>query len=103
MQKSANLNIRMNPEVKEEAENILKELGITPSNAIDMFYRQIIITKGLPFELRLPEDHPLNIENISENKLNELLEAGIKSLNEGRYHSAEEVLARIREAGNTYE
>ena len=42
------------PELKEQAETILQELGIPLSVAYKMFYRQIILYRGLPFELRLP-------------------------------------------------
>ena len=42
--KSANLYARIEPEVKEQAERILSTLGIPASNAINMFYKQIILT-----------------------------------------------------------
>ncbi len=45
---------RLTPEIKEEAEAILKELGISISTAYEMFYRQIISHQGIPFDLRLP-------------------------------------------------
>ena len=48
--KSANLYARIEPEVKEKAESILSTLGIPASNAINMFYKQIILQRGLPFE-----------------------------------------------------
>lgn len=51
--KSANLCIRIEPEVKEKAEAILFELGIPASSAINMFYKQIIIQNGLPFDVKL--------------------------------------------------
>ena len=51
MAKSANLYARIEPEVKEQAELILSELGIPASNAINMFYKQIILQRGLPFEV----------------------------------------------------
>lgn len=47
--KSANLYARIEPEVKEQAESILSALGIPASNAINMFYKQIILQRGLPF------------------------------------------------------
>ena len=53
--KSANLYVRIEPDVKEQAEEILSALGITASNAINMFYKQIILQKGLPFEVKLDE------------------------------------------------
>ena len=43
MAKSANVSVRIEPEIKEEAENILEALGIPVSNAINMFYKQIIL------------------------------------------------------------
>lgn len=60
MAKSANLYARIEPEVKEQAEIILGELGIPASNAINMFYKQIILQRGLPFDVKLPQ-HPLDL------------------------------------------
>ena len=54
--KSANLYARIEPDVKEQAEGILAALGIPASNAINMFYKQIILQRGLPFELMSPEN-----------------------------------------------
>ena len=54
MAKSANLYARIEPEVKEQAEAILSALGIPASNAITMFYKQVILQRGLPFEVKLP-------------------------------------------------
>lgn len=47
---------RLTPEVKEKAEAILRELGISISSAYEMFYRQIIAHRGLPFDPRLPNE-----------------------------------------------
>lgn len=51
--KSSNINVRVYEDVKEKAENILNELGISHTTAIEMYYRQIIQHKGLPFEVTL--------------------------------------------------
>ncbi len=51
--KSANLYARIEPDVKEKAESILATLGIPASNAINMFYKQIILNRGLPLEVRI--------------------------------------------------
>ena len=45
--KSANLYARIEPDVKEQAEGILATLGIPASNAINMFYKQIILNLSL--------------------------------------------------------
>jgi len=54
MAKTAMTHARLTPEIKEQAEAILKELGISISAAYEMFYRQIIANHGLPFEMRIP-------------------------------------------------
>ena len=54
MGKTAMTHARLTPEVKEKAEAILKELGISISTAYEMFYRQIIAHQGLPFDVRIP-------------------------------------------------
>lgn len=83
MAKSANLYARIEPEVKEQAENILSALGIPASNAITMFYKQIILQRGLPFEVKLPE-HPLDISRIPEEQLHTELEKGYVDMLAGR-------------------
>lgn len=97
MSKSANLNIMMQPEIKEEAEKILNKLGIPAFNAIDMFYRQIILNKGLPFEVRLPETQLIDISEISREELNNMLKKGLKDLKEGKYTDVDKAFKSIYE------
>lgn len=52
MTKSATARARLEPEVKEEAERILAECGLSASQGIGMFYRQVILHKGLPFPVQ---------------------------------------------------
>ena len=54
MAKTAMTHARLTPEVKKQAENILKGLGIPISTAYEMFYRQIIAHGGIQFELSIP-------------------------------------------------
>jgi DNA-damage-inducible protein J len=56
MAKTAMTHARLTPEIKNKAEAILKELGISISAAYEMFYRQIIAHQGIPFDLRLPNN-----------------------------------------------
>jgi len=60
MPKTATTHVRLTPEIKEQAENILKELGISILAAHELFYRQIIAHQGIPFELRVikKRNHP---------------------------------------------
>ena len=49
---------RIDNGLKENAESILSQLGISPSSAIQMFYSQIVLTNGLPLNLRLLSERP---------------------------------------------
>lgn len=94
--KSANLYARIEPDVKEKAESILAALGIPASNAINIFYKQIILQKGLPFEVKMPPAKPVNINTLSETEFNEELEKGYADMQAGRTKNAKEAFADIR-------
>ena len=74
--KSANVYARIEPDVKEQAEGILAALGIPASNAINMFYKQIILQRGLPFEVKMPSARPVDVSALSEAQMNAELEKG---------------------------
>ena len=52
--KTAMIHARIEPQMKQKAESILKKLGITPTEAIRIFYNQISLRKGLPFSVEVP-------------------------------------------------
>ena len=54
MSKTVQIRARTDAETKEGAEKILEELGVSASAAINMFYRQIILRRGLPFPVESP-------------------------------------------------
>ena len=94
--KSANLYARIEPDVKEKAESILAALGIPASSAINMFYKQIILQRGLPFEVKLPSAKPVDISTLSETVFNEELEKGYADMQAGRTKNAKKAFADIR-------
>ena len=94
--KSANLYARVEPDVKERAEEILAALGIPASNAINMFYRQVILQQGLPFDVKIPRRHALDVSRLSEEALNRELEKGYADIEAGRTRPAREVFAELR-------
>ena len=51
---SALVQARLRPELKQEAERLLAEIGLNPSEAIRVFYTQITIQGGIPFEMKVP-------------------------------------------------
>lgn len=54
MNKSAVIHARIEPRTKQKAENVLRDLGLSPTEAIRLFYRQICLRSGLPFPVALP-------------------------------------------------
>lgn len=94
--KSANLYARIEPDVKEQAESILSALGIPASNAINMFYKQIILNRGLPFEVKLPQIGSGNVAEMTEVELNTELEKGYADMIDGRTKPVRQAFADIR-------
>ncbi len=94
--KTSNLYARIEPEVKEEAESILAALGIPASNAINMFYKQIILNRGIPFEVKIPPARPVNVAKLSETELDAELEKGYADMEAGRIKSVRQAFADIR-------
>ena len=94
--KSANLYARIEPDVKEKAESILSALGIPASNAINMFYKQIILQRGLPFDVKIPSSRPVDMSALSETELNAELEKGYADMVAGRTKPARQAFADIR-------
>ena len=93
--KTANLYARIEPEVKEKAESILSTLGIPASNAINMFYKQIILNRGLPFEVKIPSKTMVNMDELTSEELNTEIEKGYMDMVEGRMRSAKQVFSDI--------
>jgi DNA-damage-inducible protein J len=56
MHKSAFVRARVNPELKQMAEDVLEELGITPTQAVTMLYKRIIRDHEWPLELKIPNE-----------------------------------------------
>lgn len=96
MAKSANLYARIEPDLKEQAESILAALGIPASNAITMFYKQIVLQRGMPFEMKLPAARPLDVSTMTDEQLNAELEKGFADIAAGRTRPAKQVFDDIR-------
>jgi len=73
MNKSAMIRARVEPDLKEEVESIFKELGLTTTEAINIFYHQVRVKKGIPFELSIPNEITLKTtqKTDKEEELNE--------------------------------
>lgn len=97
MVKTANLYARIEPELKREAESILGGLGVPVSNAINMFYRQIVIHHGLPFPARSPSGSLADAGALADGQLDAEIAKGFRDISDGRKRplkDAAAVLAR---------
>ena len=66
--KTASVNVRIQENIKEEAEKILSQIGLSRAVAIDLFYRQIIMNNGIPFSLTVPNQQVPIRDTMSEEK-----------------------------------
>ena len=70
MLKSAMLRARIEPTLKEEVDSILRKLGLSTSEAINLFYKQIKLRKGLPFQVVIPNELTKKTMKDTDNNLN---------------------------------
>lgn len=96
MANTSTVYVRIDTNLKDSAERILSQLGISPSSAIQMLYSQIVLTKGIPFDLHLPSAKPLAIGAMTKEQLDAELQKGVDSIKAGRVYSADEVDAALK-------
>ena len=94
--RTANIYTRVDPETKEQAEAILNQLGIPMSNAIGMFLKQVILHRGIPFEMKLPATKPVAIGDMTKEQIDMELQKGMDDIAAGRVVSADEAEAEMR-------
>lgn len=96
MARTSNIFARIEPEIKEQAEKVLAQLGIPMSNAIGIFLRQVVLQRGMPFEMKLPQNTPLSVGTLSEDQFNAEIEKGLADLATGKVISADRVTERMQ-------
>lgn len=99
MEKTMTLNLRVNPAVKQQAEDVLKQLGIPMATAVDMFLRQVSLTGGIPFSVSLPKvPVAINADAMTTQQLRAALNVGYEDMKAGRTEDAAAAFAKSREA-----
>ena len=93
--KSANVLARVEPEVKEQAESILSKLGVPASVVINMLYKQIIMTKSIPFSLSLPNE-PLARDSMTDTEFDSMMETGLSQAKFDNSRPVTDVIADLR-------
>lgn len=83
MANTATVQARIDPVLKEKVERIFAELEMTSSDAIKLFYKQVELNGGLPFELKVPP------QVLAEQRLMSALDEGVRSAEEQGWVSFE--------------
>lgn len=93
--KTANVLARVEPDVKEQAEDILGQLGIPASVVINMLYKQIILTRGIPFSLTLNRE-PMALDEMSKDTFNAMMKTGLSQAKAGESRPIGDTIADIK-------
>ena len=92
--KTASVHVRIKEDTKKQAEAILEGLGISRSVAIEMFYRQIILNRGIPFELVI-STAPKSREELTKEEFDKMMNLTIKQVEKGQTTPVEEVFEEL--------
>ncbi len=93
--KTATVLARIEPDVKEEAEKILSQLGISSSVVINALYKKIIRTRGIPFSFDLSTT-PVTREEMTEREFSQMMEIGLSQAKNNESRPARDVISDIR-------
>ena len=97
MAKTATILTRTEPEVKEKADKIFARLGLTTSGAINIFLHQTVEEQGMPFRAQLAGPDIPNMDELSREEINALINEGLDDIKAGRVRPAEQVFAELEE------
>ena len=73
MSKTAVISARIDPELKRSAEDVFRDLGLTATQAITLFYKQVELERGLPFAVRVPND--VTVDALEQARMRQGLES----------------------------
>ena len=93
--KTANVMARVEPSVKEQAEEIMEMLGIPVSVVINTLYKQIIMTRSIPFSLSVPPV-PVARDEMDEAAFHAMMECGLSEARADKSRAASDVFADLK-------
>ncbi len=91
MARTSSIYARVEPQIKDQAEEVLERLGIPMSNAIDCFLRQVVYQQRIPFEIKLPRNLPVMAAFLTDDELHSELERGLEDVQIANLKSADSV------------
>ncbi len=98
VKKTTTLNLRVNPDVKRRAEEVLSHLGMSMSTAIDIYLKQISITGGIPFAVTLPKvPYTINADLMTVGEIRAKLRDGYADIEKGNVQDVSVAFKEFRE------
>ncbi|MBQ3077822.1 MAG: type II toxin-antitoxin system RelB/DinJ family antitoxin [Clostridia bacterium] len=95
MPRTASIFARVNPELKRQAELVLKEQDTTLQEAIEALLQQIVLQQRLPIDTRLPIHAPVSYTSMTMERFNDELERGLANYYTGRVQDVHEVFEEL--------
>lgn len=99
--KTANVVARVEPEVKEQAEAILDSLGVSASTVINMLYRQIVMTRSIPFSVSLPA-RPKAVDEMTDEEFDAMMEHGLAQAMADQSTPVDEAFSKLMQRVDRY-
>ncbi|MBQ8506945.1 MAG: type II toxin-antitoxin system RelB/DinJ family antitoxin [Clostridia bacterium] len=96
MARTSNVFARVEPEIKDQAEQVLNQLGIPMSNAIGLFLRQVVLQRGIPFEMKLPEKKLPDYNTMTDEQFDAAIMRGMMDISEDKVMSSAQVADMIK-------
>ena len=94
--KTANVLARVEPDVKVKAESIMAQLGVPASVVINMLYKQIVMTKSIPFSLNVSNEFQ-TLDEINKEEFDLMMQNGLNDVKAGRSRCAKSVFNDLRQ------
>ena len=94
--KTANVMARVEPDVKDQAESIMTQLGVPASVVINMLYKQIIMTRSIPFSLSVPKP-PIARDEMDTANFNSIMQQGLDEARTDHSRPATSVFSELRQ------
>lgn len=103
MNKANDLYKNFDPALTSDVEGILSQLGLTAPEAVNLFFRQIVLTGGLPFELKVPRYDYEDFDEEEEAEVCKKLDEGMADIKAGRVKTFDEIKAMMNAEISKYE
>ena len=98
MEKNTTLNLRVNSDLKRRAEEVLSQLGMPMSTAIDIYLKQIAMVGGIPFAVTLPKAPvTINADMMTIDDIHAKLKEGYRDIEKGNVQDASAAFRKFRE------